>query len=221
MGTQAVGQMKGGIPTDQFKQQVIDQIKANPTLKASGNVGKMVAEVGRRFDDYAESYGETIPYQDVNSVRVAMNKVWDPETWDAEKAIGNTARSILYNGTGAGTTLKSAMQNEQELINAKEFLARLAGTKVAGGRLTKIIADATAAGVGAAAGAPVPFVGPALGAAASAYATNKAIGMMQGNYFNPMLGNAARSLQPFLPAASSAGRIGQASFIPSVTGGGQ
>lgn len=221
MGTQAVQQMPGGIPTSQFKNTVIAAIKSSPTLKASGQVGKMTNEIKSRFADYAKSYGTTIPYKDVNSIRVAMNKTWNPDTWDAEKSIGNTARAILYNGTGAGTTLKSALQNEQELINTKEFLAKLAGTKVKGGALTKIIAESAAAGVGAVAGAPIPVVGPALGAAASAYAAHKAVGLMQANYFNPILGNAGRSLQSFAPALSMAKRVGQAALIPQTANSGQ
>lgn len=222
MGTQSVGQMKGGINTEEFKQSVISSIKSNPSLQAAGTVGKTVAEVGRRFDDYAESYGETIPYKAVNAIRVAMNKQWDPETWDAEKAIGNSARAALYTGKGAGPALQSAMQNEQELINTKEFLSKLNGTKVKGGQLTKIIAEATAAGVGATAGAtiPVPFVGPALGAGVSAYAAKKAVEAMQGNYFNPMVGNAARSIGAFVPRVSAAKTLGQAALIPSLAGGG-
>lgn len=227
MGTQAIRSMgnaggttvnpeDAGVALATFKQQVIDSIKSNPALKASGNVGKITAEIGRRFDDYAESYGETLNFDDLNSIRIAMNKVWDPETWDAEKAIGNAARGILYNAPSGGTALKSAMQNEQELINTKEFLQKVAGTKVSGGRLTKIIADSTAAAVGAGMGLPIPFVGPAVGAGVSAYATNKVMNAMQENYFNPIMGGAARSLQPFAPALSTAKTVGQAAAIPAI-----
>lgn len=217
MGTQAVESMQGSVPTEDLKKAVVDSVKNNPLLKAKGNIGKITAEVGRRFDDYAESYGDSIPYKDVNNIRIAMNKTWDPETWDAEKAIGNAARGVLYNGTGAGTTLKSAMQNEQELINAKEFIQKMAGTAVRGGRLGKYIADLGAGIAGSVAGAPFGPLGSGVGAMASGAAADKLMGMYQRNYFSPMLSGPARAIQTAAstPAVGAAARIGKSILIPS------
>lgn len=217
MGTQAVGQMNGGIKTDDFKNAVIESVQNNAALKASGNVSKIVTEVGRRFDDYTESYGDDIPYKDVNAIRVAMNKNWDPDTWDAEKAIGNAARTILYNGSGAGTTLKSAMANEQELINAKEFAQKLGGTAVKGGRLGKYIADLGAGIVGGIAGSTMGPVGTGIGAAAAGATADKLMGIYQSNYFNPVMGGAAQGLRRFIgsPAASAVTGVAKPLLITS------
>lgn len=232
LGSQAVKSMKGGVSVDAFRKTAVDAVQSNPSIKASGNVQKVVAEINRRMDDYAASYGDQIDYQDIDRIRKAMNKVWDPDTWDAEKAIGNTARASLYQGAGApgaltnahigaGKALQSAMQSEQELINAKEFVQKLGGTAVKGGRLGKYIADATGAVLGGAVASPIPFVGPALGGAVGAYATNKAVNALQAGYFNPAMAGYARSLSGFAPVAGAATKIGQAALIPSITQGQQ
>lgn len=219
MGTDAVSQMKGGVSTEDFKNSVIDSIKSNPALRASGTVSKIVSEVGRRFDDFSESYGDTIPYQDINSIRIAMNKVWDPETWDAEKAIGDGARSALYNGSGAGTTLQSAMQNEQELINAKTFAQKLMGTAVKGGKLGKYLAEGAGSIVGGMAGAPLPVIGPGLGGLVGGAVTGKGMDLFQKNYFSPLLSGPAQGLQSALstPAVQGLGRFGKTMLITGAT----
>lgn len=206
MGTQAVAQMQGGVNLAKFKDAVVAATKENPALKASGQVGKMVAEIERRFADYGESYGAEIPYIDINRVRVAMNKVWNPDTWDAEKAIGNAARDLLYNGTGAGTVLRSAMANERELLNTMEFLQKLNATAVKGGRLGKYIADAVGATVGAMVGGGVgSMMGPAgsaigglAGMGVGGATTEAAVRALQSNYFDPMLAGKAQGLQNFV-----------------------
>lgn len=215
VGTAAVQSMEGGIKTSDFKNAVIQTVKNNPSLKASGTVGKITAEIGRRFDDYTESYGDTIPFKDVNAIRVAMNKNWNPDTWDAEKAIGNAARATLYNGSGAGTTLKSAMASEQELINTKEFVQKLNGTAVKGGRLGKYLADMTGTGIGAAVGSSAGPFGVGAGAAAGGFAADKMMNMYQKSYFSPMLSGPARALQSTMtaPAAQAARQVGKSLLI--------
>lgn len=227
MGTQAVKAMgnaggptvnpeDAGVTTANLKQQVVDTIKANPTIRASGNVSKVLAEVNRRFDDYMQSYGDTIPYGDLNSIRVAMNKVWDPESWDAEKAIGNAARSVLYNAPSGGAALKSAMQNEQELINAKEFAQKLAGTAVKGGRLGKYLADVGAGIVGSIVAAPGGPVAQGVAAPLAAGAADRLMNAYQTNYFSPMLSGPAASLGRFIsaPAVGAAATLGKSMLIP-------
>lgn len=216
MGTQAVAQMKGAIPTRDFKNAVVEQIKASPSLKASGNVSKMLAEVGHRFDDYTGSYGDSIPFKDINQIRVAMNKAWNPDTWDAEKAIGSAARSLLYDSKGAGAALKSAMANEQELINAKEFVQKLGGTAVRGGRLGKYFMDTIGAGIGAGMGATLGPVGVGLGGAVGALATDKGADLIRSRTFNPLLTKPAQAVAKTIPAIGAATKLGKAIGIPAL-----
>ena len=220
MGTQAVGQMEGSVTTEKFKTTVIDSIKSNPALQSAGKVSKTVAEVSRMFDDYKESFGDNIDYKKINGIRVAMNREWNPETWDAEKAVGTAARGLLYNGTGAGKALQSAMQNEQEMINAKEFIIKLNGVAVKGGRLGKYIADATAGVIGSIAAAPLGPVGSGVGAMASGYAADKLMGVAQGNYFNPLRGRIGQGLQNIFmtPAANTLENYGKTAFLGNILG---
>lgn len=200
-----------------FKDEVISSIKNNSHIKATGKVTKVLAEVEKRFEDFENSYGAQMPYDDMNAVRIAMNKEWDPENYDASRAIGNAARKILYNVPGMGVALKSAMRNEQELINAKSFIMALNTRAVKGGQLGKYIADAVGATVGASVGATIPYAGPFMGAAAGAYFTNKAAGLLQDRYFNPMLAEGAKDFLPLMPKLGAARKVVQGALIPQAS----
>lgn len=217
-GAAAAENMPGGMTVKAFKDAVIENIKKNTALKQAGNVAKTLGEIEKKFSDYEESYGDTIPFKEMNGVRMQMNKMFDAATWDAERAIGNTSRDILYNLPNIGAALKSAMANEGELLKAKDFILKLDAHAVKGGLLGKYIADAVGAGVGASMGAPVPFVGPAIGGVAGAYATNKAANMLQGRYFSPILAKPAQGLRSIMPTLGAARQVGQATLIPSVVG---
>lgn len=219
-GVVAAENIPGVAKLDDFKTAVIDTIKKDPYLKQSGKIGKTVASVESMFADYKESYGASMPFKEMNGVRMQMNKTWDPETWDAQRAVGDTARSILYSKPGIGAALKSAMKNEGELLAAKDFVLKLNQHAVKGGLMGKYIADAVGATVGASAGAPIPVVGPIGGAVAGAWATNKAANLLQGRYFNPALAAPAQKAASFMPALSTAKKIGQATLIPSLVGNG-
>ena len=220
-GEAAAANMKGGIPTEDFKNAVLDQVKNTASLKQAAKVGKTSAQVEQMFTDYKETYGDSIPYSDLNGIRMQMNQVFDKDTWDAERAVGTAARKVLYSQPDIGTALKTAMQNEQELLNAKDFVVKLNAYAVKGGRMGKYLADMVGGIVGGSVAAPVPFVGPPLGAMAGAYATDKAMSVLQDRYFNPISAGPARTLQSVMPTLGAAKRVGQAALIPSLTGGGQ
>lgn len=242
MGTQAVAGMQGGVKTQDFKNQVISAIQNNDNLKAGGKIGSTAKEIGKMFDDYENSYGDIIPYKDVNSIRIAMNRQYNPETYDAEKSIGNAARTVLYNAAddttalanGGGimstgskganaATLKSAMQNEQELLNAKDFINTLDTKAVKGGRLGKMLAGLVGSGVGAAVGSAAGPFGTVAGSVAGDVAANKAMGFAQSNYFNPMSGRVGNNLKSFIssPAtANAAGYLKSVGITPILKGAG-
>lgn len=179
-----VKSMKGGIPLDSFKNAVLDAVANNPAIRDAGDLNRAESEVERRFASYSRSFGDLLPFTAVDGIRAAMNRIYDPAERDVARTIGDTARNYLYNGDGANTALKSLMQNEGELIRAKNFTEKLHGTTVPGGKLHKYIAELIGGAVGAGLGKAVPF-GDVVGIPAGAYVGGKLEDMAQGRYFNP------------------------------------
>lgn len=195
-GSTIVGQMRGGVSLDAFEKQAMAAASQNPELQARGIVAKTSGEIARRFEDYRQSFGDKVTYPQIDRIRKSMNKVWDSDTWDAERAIGDASRKALYEGAGApgalpkehiglSTSLRTAMRNEGELLSAKEFARKLHGTAVGGGKLGRYIASATGGAIGAGVGSIFPFGGPLVGAALGSYLTDKGVSRYQEGYFHP------------------------------------
>jgi hypothetical protein len=147
-----VKSMTGGVPTDEYRNTVLSAIKNNPDIVNAGNVSKASKEVNRIFDDYTESYGQELPYTAIDAIRARMNKVYNPDEIDVARTIGDTARKTLYEGDSGNPELKATMQNEAKLIRAKNFVEKLHGTVVKGGRLGKYVSELVGAGAGGAVG---------------------------------------------------------------------
>lgn len=193
--TQLVKSMSGGVTTKSMLNDVMEAIANNPEIRDIGGVSKAQAEAKRIFTDYENSFGDKLPYTVIDNIRAGMNKVYDPTERDVARTIGDTARSYLYNGDSTNTALKSAMQNEAELIKARNFVEKLHGTTVPGGQLGKYFADLMGAGVGGAAGSFFGPLGEAVGAGVGGMVTHKMGGMIQGSYFNPIGSKAAGLLK--------------------------
>lgn len=198
--------MKGGVTLDKYREDVTKAIASNPEIRDAGGVSKATAEINRIFDDYKSSFGEEISYQTIDNIRARMNKVFDPETKDVARTIGDIARSYLYNGDSTNTALRSAMQNESELIKTKNFVQKLHGTTVPGGQLGKYFADLIGAGAGSKIGGMIGGpIGEAAGTVIGGGLTHKIVGGLQSNYFNPLLSGAAGLVKRAV--GSTAGKI--------------
>jgi hypothetical protein len=168
-----------------FRKAVETAISQSDDLKASGAVMKTLRSAGQIFDDYEVSYGQQIPIDRLNAIRIAMNRVYDPAEKDAARTVGDAAREFIYtNAPGS----QAALAREGELLAALKFLERMDGLAVKGGRLGRYFADL----VGAIAGSStqVPVVGPIVGAMGARTIANQ----MQQNYFKPLSGQVARTL---------------------------
>lgn len=212
---QIVKGMTGTVPVDDFKAQVEDQIKNNATIRGSGAMTRALGKVETMFDDYKQSYGDNLSYQNINEIRTSMNRFFDPETVDVERAVGNAARNTLYDAETGSPALKSVMAQWGQLEDARNFTEKLRGTAVRGGRLGKYLADMTGAGVGTAIGSALGPFGMGVGAAAGAMATDKAMGAYQKSFFNPTLTGPASSLARFIaaPATQAVSRIAKPLII--------
>jgi hypothetical protein len=187
-----VKSMTGGVPTDEYRNTVLSAIKNNPDIVNAGNVSKASKEVNRIFDDYTESYGQELPYTAIDAIRARMNKVYNPDEIDVARTIGDTARKTLYEGDSGNPELKATMQNEAKLIRAKNFVEKLHGTVVKGGRLGKYVSELVGAGAGGAVGHLLGPVGEGVGTIAGAGIGKLASKAVQGNYFDPLGGKLAR-----------------------------
>lgn len=194
MASGLVKGMQGTVPLEDFKSEAESAIKNDPTIRGGLAIPKALANLESMLSSAEMSYGKDLPYSAIDEIRAGMNKGFNPDEMDTKRVIGNTARSFLYNGDGANTALKSAMQNESELIKARNFTEKLHGTTVPGGQLGKYFADLIGAGVGGAAGSMFGPLGEAVGTGVGGYTTHKIGDAIQSNYFNPLGGRTARGI---------------------------
>lgn len=186
--------LKGGVPLEEFKNELIIAAEKNPDIVNAGKVDSAEADINRRMASYKRSFGDTIPYTAIDGIRTAMNKVWSPDEVDVARSIGDTARSYLYNGDGTNDAIKSAMANETELIKARNYVEKLKNRNVKGGQLQKYLADAIGAGAGGAVGKIFGPVGEGIGGVAGGLITDMLIKHSQDRYFDPLLSKATKSV---------------------------
>lgn len=190
-----VKQLKGGVPIAQFKAEAEATLRSDPTIRGTLNLPKALATLDSKLASAEMSYGKILPYEAIDEIRAGMNKVYDPTERDVARIIGDTSRKFLYNGDGTNTALRSAMANEAEMIRARNFAQKIHGTKVPGGQLGKYFADLVGATAGHALGALGGPVGAAAGTVGGGVATNAAMNLLHGMYFNPLGSASAKSFQ--------------------------
>lgn len=186
--------LKGGVPIEEFKNELISAAEKNPDIVNAGKVDSAEADINRRMASYKRSFGEVIPYQAIDGIRTAMNKVWSPDEVDVTRSIGDTARDYLYNGDGTNDAIKSAMANESELIKARNYVEKLKNRNVKGGQLQKYLADLGGVGVGGAVGKMFGPVGEGVGGLLGGAVTDKIMKHSQDRYFDPLLSKAAKNV---------------------------
>ncbi len=193
--------MQGGVPTEQYRNDILKAVAENPDIRDAGNVSKARAEIERRFADYKESYGDTLPWTAVDSIRKTMNKDYSLDTRDVSRTIGDTARKYLYEGSGTNVALKATMGNEAELIRARNFAEKLHGSRVKGGRLGKYVARGIGTAIGGGVGSALGPFGEGAGALLGAGIGNHLEDVAQRNYFNPILSGASKRARGVLKSA--------------------
>lgn len=175
--------------------QVVAQAKQNmilsaqrvglDTTKLANSSASSLDELAMLADDYLDEASSQISTANISFIREQMNKSYNPDTVDVERAIGDTARKFVYrNAPGA----QKALAREGQLIGADKFLDALDGRAVKGGRLGGYFANL----LGAIAGSTtnVPVVGPVAGALGA----NKVQSLMQSQQLNPIAPQMARGL---------------------------
>lgn len=177
----------GGAPVSvaELKKQAIQAVQNNRDLQARGVVRKTVREVSNLFDDFAESYGDDLTVANTNAIREGMNKVFNADTIDAERAIGDVMRKHVYqNAQGA----QESLAREGQLIAADKFLDALDNKVVKGGRLGGYFSNLLGAMVGTS--TEIPVAGPLMGALGA----NKVQQFMQSQQLNPISSRMARGV---------------------------
>jgi len=181
----AISGSKVKVNLSSLKEEAVDMIKKNDSLKAAGKVNKTIKAMDSYFDDFAESYGDDLSMESASAIRRAMNKQWNPDTIDVERAIGDAMRKVIYkNVPGAQQTLAK----EGQLIAADKFLDALHGRAVKGGRLGSYFGNL----VGAIAGqnATDSYVGSVVGALSGGQISK----LMQRQALDPLVPKVARGI---------------------------
>ena len=150
------------IPLNDFMQKAVDTIKSSKQLKNSGMVGPTIKKAETIFDDYRQSFGDEITISTVDDIRTAMNKRYDPDLRDANRAIGDASRKIVYE---ASPESRGMLMQEGQVIDARDFAEKMNGHAVKGGRLGKMFSGLGGAVIGSAAGQMVghPVIGGLVG----------------------------------------------------------
>lgn len=189
-----------------LKQQAIDAIKSNDSLKASGKVQKTINAVDDYFQDFTESYGDEISMESASAIRRAMNKQFNPDTVDIERAIGDVMRKVIYKNVPGS---QQSLVREGQLIAADKFLDALSGRAVKGGRLGGYFANM----VGAMAGSTtdIPVVGPVAGALGA----NQIQQFMQRQQLNPIQPRVARGITSLIDKlpTDTAGNVSKTAIL--------
>lgn len=189
-----------------MKQSAIEKIRGDEALKARGVVKKTEQEASKIFNDYIESYGDRLNTEQINSIRQAMNKVFNADTVDAERVIGDVARKYVYQNA-PGT--RELLVREGQLIAADKFLDALDGRPVKGGSMGKYFNNL----IGAIAGGTteIPVAGPVLGAAGM----NKVTELIQKQALDPIMPKAARGMMSIFEAlpTDAAGNISKTTLL--------
>lgn len=156
-----------GVPIDQFKQLTIERIKSDPDLQRAGKVSSTEAKLNNIFEDYKNSYGDTLNETEINAIRKVMNQDFHPDTVDVSRIVGDAARKIIYDTTPDGT-IKQLLRQQGELLAAKKYGEVINGTKVTGGRLGNMAMRTGGAIIGSTLH-NLPVIGPLIGMVGGEY----------------------------------------------------
>lgn len=165
-----------------LKNEAIAKAKADPFLKRTGAVQPTVNKLISRFDDYIASYGDKIDNLELNEIRKVANYDYSPETHDVSRIVGDLTREKVYNATPDLKT-KKLLQEQGNLLAARNYAQKLNGTKVVGGRL----GNYAMRGLGAMIGSTVdklPIAGPLIGMLGGEYAAR---GLQQAQFRGPLI----------------------------------
>lgn len=204
-----------GVPIQTFADAVKQDLQQDPTIRGTLTLPKALAALDSKMQSAQMSYGNVLPWTAVDEIRAGMNKVYDPTERDVARVIGDTSRKLLYNGDDTNAALKSAMQNESELIKARNFVQKIQGTSVPGGRLGRYFARLLGESIGSAAGTIGGPVGAAVGGAGGAGIADAIEGAMQGHYFNPIGSGSSRKLLSLL--RSPLGGAAKAALLKTIS----
>lgn len=193
--SELVKSLQGSVPIKDAEAKVLQQVASNPAIRDTGGVSKAQAEVKRIFADYQNSFGDELPYTAIDGIRAGMNRVYDPAERDVARTVGDTMRDYLYKGGSANKALKAAMQNEGELIRARNFVEKLQGTTVPGGQLGKYFHELAGTAVGTAVGNFFGPLGSIAGGVSGGAVAHSLENASQGRYFAPVSAKAAGALQ--------------------------
>lgn len=178
------------IPLNTYRDRVVSSIKRSKELQSSGMVSSTIDKANKIFDDFSQSFGDEIPLSKIDDIRMTMNKRFDPDLRDANRAIGDASRKILYESIPEA---RETLAKEGELLAARRFAEVMNNKVVKGGRLGNYFAQVLGAIIGSKVDTGIPFVGPTIGALGG----NLVRKGLQKSYFsgNPLSSAASKSLK--------------------------
>lgn len=148
-----------GVTVRQFAKDVEKIIKSSKELKNTGQITSTLKKANAILKDFRGSFGTKLKLQNLDDIRVQMNRRFDPEFQDTFRAIGDAARSHVYR---IDKLSRSTLQHEGELLAARRFAEALNNRPVKGGILGGYVSTILGAMVGGT--TQIPVAGPIFGA---------------------------------------------------------
>lgn len=150
------------VSLESFENNAIKRAMSDEMLRREGTVESTIQKIKNQVADYKRSYGDSIDTVEINEIRKVQNRRFDPETMDSRRIIGDISRDVVYNATD-DQIVKKMLQEQGEILAARNYANKLNGTKVQGGKLTTMALRATGAIIGSTLD-KFPVVGPLAGA---------------------------------------------------------
>lgn len=120
---------------------------ANTTFNKDAGIAKGLAkEINQEYDDLIAEYGDNIPLDKLNDIKIARGKtVFDttrPQLNSANNAIRKVAQKTVEDVARSNGYTEVAQMNRHigDMLEAAKFLEGLNGTTISGGRLTRLAA---------------------------------------------------------------------------------
>lgn len=144
----AIKSMSKQVPSINLEEQRKAALEiANTTFNKDAGIAKGLAkEINQEYDDLIAEYGDSIPIDKLNDIKIARGKtVFDttrPQLNSANNAIRKVAQKTVEDLAKANGYTEVAQMNRHigDMLDAAKFLEGLNGTTVSGGKLTRLAA---------------------------------------------------------------------------------
>ena len=154
------------LSVDEFRQAIVDGINSADTTQVFKK--QLIDKLDSELKWYKDTYpNDQIPMSELYKRKVELDKVYNPETIDLNRSMGDSIRTKLYNATEDGI-IKDLLNENRKIINARDLLIKANNATVRGGRIGTAMGRLLGTGIGGAFGSVGGPLGASVGGMAGA-----------------------------------------------------